>query len=69
MELLASCQGIEFLRPLKSSLVLEQVYKIVRKKVPRADVDRSFHEDLRYLENLIVSQELAPLIRECVEAR
>jgi histidine ammonia-lyase len=64
MELLASAQGIEFLRPLKSSAILEKMMRVIRKSVPRADVDRSFHADLKYLESLIVSRELEALVRE-----
>jgi len=30
--------------------------------VARADVDRSFHDDLKFLEGLIASRELEPLI-------
>jgi histidine ammonia-lyase len=69
MELLAASQGLEFLRPLKSSLVLEKILKTVRKDVPNAEVDRSFHEDLKTLENLIASQSLAPVLQECFSGR
>lgn len=64
MELLASAQGLEFLRPLKTSAILEKMVRLIRKSVPRADVDRSFHMDLRYLEGLIASRELEPLVRD-----
>lgn len=30
IELLAACQAIEFLRPLKTTVPLEEVYRIVR---------------------------------------
>lgn len=30
IELLAACQAIEFLRPLKTTAPLEEVYKLVR---------------------------------------
>lgn len=30
IELLAACQAIEFLRPLKTTVPLEEVYKLVR---------------------------------------
>ncbi len=33
IELLAACQAIEFLRPLKTTTPLEEVYKVVRSKV------------------------------------
>ena len=33
IELLAACQAIEFLRPLKTTAPLEEVIKVVRAKV------------------------------------
>jgi histidine ammonia-lyase len=63
MELLAAAQGLDFLRPLRTSPVLEKVMRQIRKHVPRADEDRSFHEDLIFLEGLIASRELETLVR------
>ena len=34
IELLAACQAIEFLRPLKSTAPLEAIYDVVRKVIP-----------------------------------
>jgi histidine ammonia-lyase len=59
MELLASAQGIDLLRPLKSSVAIEKIHRIIRRKIPRADVDRSFHDDLAHIEHLIESRSLA----------
>ena len=39
VELLAACQAIEFLRPLKTTVPLEEVYKVVR-SVARYDDSR-----------------------------
>lgn len=33
IELLAACQAIEFLRPLKTTVPLEEVYRVVRSLV------------------------------------
>lgn len=40
IELLAACQAIEFLRPLKTTTPLEEVYKAVRSVAPPWDKDR-----------------------------
>jgi histidine ammonia-lyase len=64
MELLAAAQGIEFLRPLKTSQQLEKILRLIRKSVPKADVDRSYHGDLKFLEKLIASRELEPLVAD-----
>ncbi len=62
MELLASTQGIDLLRPLRSSEMLERVHKLIRKKVPRIDVDRAFHEDIRQIEQMLESGDFAELV-------
>lgn len=62
MEILSAAQGLEFLRPLKSSKMVEDLHRKIRKKVARADVDRSYHDDLNYLESLIESYELKELV-------
>lgn len=53
MELLAGAQGIEFLRPLKTSPRLEKALTVIRAQSPRVIQDRSLHEDVRQLENVI----------------
>lgn len=58
MELLSAAQGLDFLRPLKSTTVIEKLHQSVRRKVPRADVDRPFYEDLKHLEEMLQSHEI-----------
>jgi histidine ammonia-lyase len=62
MEILSAAQGLEFLRPLRSSKTIEKLHHTVRKKVAKADVDRSYHEDLIYLESLIESRALEEIV-------
>ncbi|MEK6706883.1 MAG: aromatic amino acid lyase, partial [Bdellovibrionota bacterium] len=57
MELLASCQAIEFLRPLRTSAFLEKIHHIVRKKIPKLDTDRSLYDDIAALETMIENRE------------
>lgn len=40
IELLAACQAIDFLRPLKSTEPLEKVHALVREVVPFMNKDR-----------------------------
>ncbi len=58
IELLCNTQGIEFLRPLKSSVALEKVVTLVRKHVAPIGDDRIFHKDIKALTTLIQSDEL-----------
>ncbi|PAV85352.1 hypothetical protein WR25_12781 [Diploscapter pachys] len=46
MELLAACQGIEFLLPLRSTAPLHKVYKLVRQISAPLTEDRSMHGDI-----------------------
>ena len=67
MEMLSCTQGLEFLRPLKSTKVLEKIHQQVRKQVPFATQDRAFHEDLVRLDRWIASRALKPLLDEVLE--
>ena len=53
MELLAAAQGIDLLRPLRTSDVLEKAYGLIRRKAAYMKSDRSLHEDMKYVEQLI----------------
>ena len=51
IELLAACQAIEFLRPLKTTAPLEEVYKAVRSVARPWDKDRWASEAYRVAQN------------------
>ncbi len=53
IELLAAAQGIEFLRPLKSSAVLEGILQLVRSVSPAMMVDRSLASDMEWVRGLV----------------
>ncbi len=53
MELLAGAQGLEFLRPKRSTRVIEKVHHLIRKRSARLHSDRSLHEDIKAIEELI----------------
>ncbi len=46
IELLTAAQAFEFRKPLKSGKLLDRVHRLVRDKVPFADKDRVFAEDI-----------------------
>lgn len=58
IELIAACQGFEFLRPLKSTEALESVYSKVREFVKPYDEDRYMKPDIDAAHHLIKSGEL-----------
>nr|WP_315490357.1 histidine ammonia-lyase [uncultured Rhodoferax sp.] len=53
IELLSAAQGIEFLRPLQSSRVLEGILELVRSVSPAMMVDRSLAPDMELVRGLI----------------
>ncbi len=54
-ELLCAAEGIEFIRPLRSSAALEALHAGVRARVPRLETDRRLDRDLERLDEWIAS--------------
>ncbi len=63
MELLASTQGIDLLRPLRTSEQLEKVHRLIRKKVRRIDADRMFHVDIQQIEKMLETGAFAEVVQ------
>lgn len=63
IELLAACQGIDFLAPLRSGPETLKAYEIVRAISPRVDVDRSLAPDIQALAHAIADGKFAALLR------
>ena len=62
IELLTATQAFEFRKPLRSGPVLDEIHKWVRKKVPFAEKDRVFAEDIEKGIEIIRSRELIHLV-------
>lgn len=62
MEILCACQGLDLLKPLKPSGVLLDVYDYVRTKVPFAEKDRVFSDDIEAVRLMIQNLELNELV-------
>ncbi|ROL54632.1 Histidine ammonia-lyase [Anabarilius grahami] len=58
IELLAACQGIEFLRPLRTTTPLEKVYDLVRATVKPWMKDRFMAPDIEAVHRLLVDQKV-----------
>ncbi len=63
IELLAAAQGIDFLRPLKSSRVLEVAHALVRKQCPPLKVDRYLAPEIECAAKLVADGSLARILR------
>jgi histidine ammonia-lyase len=63
IELLAAAQGIEFLRPLKSSLALEQAHALLRQHIAAVDQDRYLAPDIEHATRLVRNGALSRIFR------
>ena len=63
IELLAAAQGIDFLRPLQSSDVLEQVHALLRAQCPAMMQDRYLAPDIETAGTLVADGSLARILR------
>jgi histidine ammonia-lyase len=63
IELLAAAQGIDFLRPLKSSAALEAVHAMVRRHCPSLEQDRFLAPDIERATQLVTDGALSQIFR------
>jgi len=63
IELLAACQGIDLLEPLKPGPETLKAYDIVRSISPRVDVDRSLAPDIAAVASAVADGNFAALLR------
>ncbi|WP_373074777.1 histidine ammonia-lyase [Zeaxanthinibacter enoshimensis] len=67
IELLTAAQAFEFRKPLKSGKLLDEVHQALRKKVPFAEKDRVFAEDIEKGIQMIREGSLLQLVRNAAE--
>nr|XP_028603421.1 histidine ammonia-lyase isoform X2 [Podarcis muralis] len=67
VELLAACQGIEFLRPLRTTTPLEKVYDLVRSVVRPWMKDRFMAPDIEAAHRLLVDQKVWEVAEPYIE--
>jgi histidine ammonia-lyase len=63
IELLAAAQGVDFLRPLRSSPALEQAHALLRAECPSMMQDRYLAPDIAAASALVRSGRLAGVLR------
>jgi histidine ammonia-lyase len=69
IELMAAAQGIDFLRPLRSSPQLEEALALVRKKIPPLRQDRPLAPDIAQASDLVASGAFAPFAADLLPSR
>jgi histidine ammonia-lyase len=63
IELLASCQGVDFRAPLRTSKPLEKAKQMLRREVPFYDQDRYFAPDIEKATRLVLSGTYNKLVK------
>jgi histidine ammonia-lyase len=63
IEWLAAAQGVEFLRPLRSSAPLEAAHALLRECSPPVVVDRLLAPDINHATSRVVDGTLAQIVR------
>lgn len=64
IELLAAAQGVEFLRPLKSSDAIEQAHALLRTQCPSIERDRYLAPEIERATRLVADGSLARILRK-----
>jgi len=63
IELLAACQGIDLLAPLRTGALAHKAYALVRGVSKKVDEDRSFAEDIEKVGKMISAGEFQAILR------
>ncbi|KAG7456304.1 hypothetical protein MATL_G00250430 [Megalops atlanticus] len=67
IELLAACQALELLRPLKTTPPLEAVHQLVRSVVRPWDKDRAMHPDIEAAHRLLLEEKVWEVVHPFME--
>nr|WP_299174844.1 histidine ammonia-lyase [uncultured Allomuricauda sp.] len=67
IELLTASQAFEFRKPLKSGVVLDEIHKFIRTKVPFAESDRVFADDIEKGIYMIQQGEIIGLVEKTMK--
>jgi histidine ammonia-lyase len=63
IELLCAAEGIDHRRPLKTSLPLERVHRVVRSEVPHLHTDRALYPDIAKVVGMVHDERIASAAR------
>ena len=64
IELMCACQGIDLLRPLKSTILLEKVHSLVRVHVKKLEDDRYMMPDMDKIVQLLKSEQIWQSVKD-----
>ena len=64
IELVCACQALDFQKPMASGKVIEEIHKHVRSKIPFADKDRLFADDINQAIKILKSGKILELEKQ-----
>ncbi|CAG0904958.1 unnamed protein product [Darwinula stevensoni] len=67
IELLCACQAMEFLRPLRTTTPLEEVYRVVRKVVRPWDEDRYMSPDIEAVIKVLQTEKVWHAVKKHID--
>ncbi|AKA35347.1 histidine ammonia-lyase [Flagellimonas lutaonensis] len=67
IELLTAAQAFEYRKPLKSGILLDEIHKFLRTKVPFADKDRVFADDIEVGIEIIRKTQIIDLVEKVMK--
>ncbi|WP_405206294.1 histidine ammonia-lyase [Aquimarina sp. LLG6339-5] len=67
IELLTAAQAFEFRKPMKSGIILDEIHKMIRKKVSFAEKDRVFSDDIEKGIEIIKNKSIIKVSNTIVE--
>jgi histidine ammonia-lyase len=68
IELLTAAQAFEFRKPMKSGILLEKVHQELRKRVPFAEKDRVFSDDIETGITMIADRTIMKVVEKVAQA-
>lgn len=68
IELMSACQGIELLRPLKTTEPLEALHRLVRSVCPKLNGDRYMAEDMENIAELLRKEKIWEVVSPFVDS-
>ena len=69
IEVLTAAQAFEFRKPLRSGPVLEEIHKFIRTKVPFAERDRVFSQDIEKGIEIVQGDEIIHLVEQTMKEK
>ncbi|MBN1968991.1 MAG: histidine ammonia-lyase [Candidatus Delongbacteria bacterium] len=66
IEMLCSAQGLDYRKPLKAAIVVNEAFEAIRKEIPFMNTDRNIHLDMVKMSEIIKNEKLTSLVEKAI---